>query len=207
MNVSQRTTGLNPISQFIVQVTAQKHLCYVFEQNFWKHGTGKVTCMVLLYLSAAFDTISHKLLLHRLHVMYGIRGTALKWLQNYLRVQQVIIEGKTSESRPLMWGVSQGSVLGPLLFSCYTAPLGILCRLHGIYYPLYADDSKLINCFDPKREGSWIKCKNKLNKCVNDIRKWMDFNHIKLNGDKTEVIFIGTQHKLQLCNELISSPI
>ena len=169
---------------------------------------GKVTCMVLLDLLAAFDTISHKLLLQRLHDMYGIRGTALKWLQNYLsdRVQQVIIDGKTSESRPLKWGVPQGSVLGPLLFTWYTAPLGILCRRHGIYYHLYADDSKLLNCFDPKKGGSWIECKNKLNKCVSDIRKWMDFNQLKLNGDKTEVIFIGTQHKLQLCNELISSP-
>ena len=75
---------------------------------------------IFLDLSKAFDTVPHKCLCYKLS-FYGIRGTILKWIKCFLtdRTQQVIINGKCSDSLPVLSGVPQGSVLGPLLFTCY----------------------------------------------------------------------------------------
>ena len=79
------------------------------------------TLLVLLDLSAAFDTVDHKILLHRLQSSFGITGTALKWFKFYLsdRSQRVFLDGCLSESSKLPHGVPQGSCLGALLFTIY----------------------------------------------------------------------------------------
>ena len=76
---------------------------------------------VLLDLSAAFDTIDHKKLLNILDTSFGIRGDALKWFESYLsdRQQTVQIGNEFSKSNTLNYGVPQGSVLGPILFTIY----------------------------------------------------------------------------------------
>ena len=83
---------------------------------------GSVVVLVLLDLSAAFDTIDHGKLLHLLEYKFGITGAALAWFGCYLsgRYQSVTINGQSSEPRLLEYGVPQGSVLGPLLFTVYT---------------------------------------------------------------------------------------
>ena len=101
--------------------------------------------LVLLDLSAAFDTIDHHCLLHILESSFGIQGNVLAWFQSYLtgRTQTVRIKKCTSEPHELKYGVPQGSVLGPILFTIYTTPLGKLIRRHGLTFHLYADDTQL----------------------------------------------------------------
>ena len=81
--------------------------------------------LVLLDLSAAFDTVDHQLLLTRLKYRYGVRGTALAWMRSYLsnRLQYARVANDCSSKHKLACGVPQGSVLGPILYSMYTAPI------------------------------------------------------------------------------------
>ena len=86
----------------------------------------KAAILVLLDLSAAFDTIDHTIMLTRLRDRFGITATCLAWFESYLvnRSQRIQMHGKISAERLVVFGVPQGSVPGPLMFICYIVPLG-----------------------------------------------------------------------------------
>ena len=91
--------------------------------------------LLLLDLSAAFDTVSHSILIRRLKDRIGVSGKALEWFISYLseRKQSVCINNSHSESVDLKYDVPQGSILGPILFTVYTLPLaGIVNCQHWI---------------------------------------------------------------------------
>ena len=150
--------------------------------------------LVLLDLSAAFDTIDHQKLLNLLNQSFGIRGVALKWFESYLkdRTQTVQIGSCTSTPVTLKYGVPQGSVLGPILFTMYTTPLGNIIRKHGLTFHLYADDTQLYISFQPGVSVSKETAISCLEACIKDIKIWMTNNLLKLNDDKTELIVITT---------------
>ena len=77
---------------------------------------GEITALLLLDLSAAFDTVDHSILLERLNKSYGIKGGVIKWLKTYLsnRTYSVHINGYDSEKINMQFGVLQGTILGPL---------------------------------------------------------------------------------------------
>ena len=98
------------------------------------------TILVLLDLSEAFDTIDHEVLLNRLKQRFGFRDLALKWLASYLadRKKSVRIRSAVSVDSQLCFGVPQGSVLGPVLFSMYVAPVEDIVLPHGFCPMFYA---------------------------------------------------------------------
>ena len=107
-------------------------------------------------MSAAFDTVDHNIMLRRLQTSYGIRGVALDWFRSYLtgRLQYVRYAGRHSATRPLLYGVPQGSVLGPILFILYTADLAAVIERHGLLPHLYADDTQIVGSCRPTDTAS-----------------------------------------------------
>ena len=101
--------------------------------------------LLLLDLSAAFDTLDHQILLSRLKSYFGFTGSVLQWFQSYLtnHSQKVVIGEVASSLRQLEFGVPQGSILGPLLFVLYMAPLQDVISRHGLDCMFYADDTQL----------------------------------------------------------------
>ena len=151
----------------------------------------KVSALVLLDLSAAFDTIDHSILLHRLASTFGLSDSALSLLSSYLsnRTQHVSIGEASSGSIPLHTGVPQGSVLGPLLFSLYTSPISYLFQNSPICYHLYADDTQLYFSFTSSDSASSLL---KLSSTLDKIYSWLTANKLSVNPDKTEYLLIGT---------------
>ena len=166
----------------------------------------KMVSLVLLDLSAAFDTIDHNILLRRMESRFGIAGSCLEWFRDYLsnRCQIVHIDNKVSEPKIFNFGVPQRSVLGPTLFTMYTAPVGDITRRHGIMHHFYADDTQLYVTLNPRQDFSAQL--QSLNQCVDDIRIWMRLNMLKLNDDKTEVLLIGSNNSLNQCLSKLVMP-
>ena len=164
----------------------------------------RVSLLILLDLSAAFDTVDHQVLLRRLEVSFGITGTALKWFKSYLtnRSQRVLINGNYSESFSLPQGVPQGSCLGPLLFTIYASKLFEIVKCHLPDVHAYADDTQLYLKVSFKPDGATneldVICA--LHNCIKDIRTWMAVDKLKLNDGKTEFLIIGTAAQLKKVN-------
>jgi hypothetical protein len=150
--------------------------------------------LVLLDLSAAFDTVAHHILLNRLKSRFGLSGTVLNWITSYLegRTQAVLFKGSTSTPKQVHQGVPQGSVLGPVLFSLYTSQICDILYHHGVKFHLYADDTQIYLNFGMKVPSSASKARESIQECVAEIQSWMTANLLKLNGDKTELLVLTT---------------
>ena len=157
-----------------------------------------IVIMLLLDLSAAFDTVDHNVMLHRLTHDVGVGQTALKWFKSYMsdRIQAVHINGSTSPARSLTCGVPQGSVLGPQLFSIYAAPVSKILRNNNLLSHFYADDTQIYITVIPHQEDIDAAVET-IEQCVAQIRSWMKTNYLKLNHWKTEVIVYGSAQQLK----------
>lgn len=155
--------------------------------------------IVLLDMSAAFDTVDHKILLNRLKERFGIFGTAYAWFESYLHgwASQVSISGILSDPVTANFGVPQGSVLGPLLFTCYSNPIGDIVRSFSLRYHAYADDLQIYASFDPRIPGDMEKTVTNITECIVEIRKWLSANYLKLNDSKSEFFITGSYHSLK----------
>ena len=157
-----------------------------------------MTLLVLLDLSAAFDTVDHGILIQRLQSLLGLRGSALQWFRSYLkgRSQQVTINGALSKKFGLECGVPQGSCLGPLLFTIYTSKLFSIIKSHLPSAHSYADDTQLYLSFRPLEGTCEAEALVAMEDCIADVRSWMINDRLMLNDDKTEFLVIGTRKQL-----------
>jgi hypothetical protein len=158
--------------------------------------SNKSVILILLDLSAAFDTIDHQTLFDHLEYRCHIKAAALNWIKSYLtnRTYCVSVKSSQSASRDLKYGVPQGSVLGPFLYTAYTAPLAQLLESHGVFYHFYADDTQLWLPVDLDDQTDLSNCIAKLEACVLDIQAWMSVNKLMLNSDKTEILVLHSKN-------------
>lgn len=152
--------------------------------------------LVLLDLSAAFDTVNHNILFQRMNQELGISGTALQWMKSYFsgRTTSVCVNGCQSAKCALDYGLPQGSIVGPVSFSIYTIPIGRIIREHRLSYHLYADDVQLYTNFDPACQSSIDRALSSLTSCIGDIQSWMTCNMLQLNREKTEFFIAASSH-------------
>ena len=176
-------------------------LTKIFNDIMISGNSGQVTMMVLLDLSAAFDTIDHDILIERLDKTYGIQDTALKWFKSYIsdRTQSVAINNTISDTTTLKYGVPQGSKLGPVLFNAYIAPLSETAKKHNINDHKYADDEQLILSFTPNATET-LTAKTRMENCIKDIRLFLSENKLCNNSEKTEIILVGPKHQMSKLN-------
>ena len=103
----------------------------------------QIALLLLIDFSKAFDLVEHPTLLRKLE-HYGIRGQALNWFRSYLsdRKQFVSVGSSHSSTKPISFGVPQGSILGPLLFIIYINDLPQISELAK--FIMYADDANIL---------------------------------------------------------------
>ena len=168
--------------------------------------------LMMIDMSAAFDTVNHDIMLQRLHDYLGITGNAFEWFRSYLkfRKQTVHILGASSSERELKHGVPQGSILGPRLFSIYTLPVGHIIRK---YYPnarfmFYADDKNFYLVFDP---GFPALAASQMEPLIADVRAWLIRNYLLVNDTKTDCLVASSRyqqpvdlHPIKVGNDLVT---
>ena len=150
------------------------------------------TAIISLDLSKAFDSIDHRILLKKLSKM-GLEVTAVTWIKSYLTNRKQISKFKHFKSKEeiVHSGIPQGSIVGPLLFLCYTndfhEALSDECQTFA-----YADDTQLVI-----KASNLKQLRKKAEKVVSLAQKWYQDNIMKNNIGKTEVIVINTSQRNQ----------
>ena len=150
--------------------------------------------LTLFDLSAAFDAVDHKTLLHRLKVSYGVSDMVHGWFISYLSRRSQFVRCGSSSTLPkaVLFGVLQGSVLGPILFLLYTADLLGLVKTHGLRPHLYADDSQI---FGSCRPGDTAQLQSRVSAFIDDVGLWMRSNRLQLNMAKTDVLWCASPRR------------
>ena len=157
----------------------------------------EVTLLVLLDLSAAFDTIDHMILVDLPQRDLGVDDFALSWFKSYLSVrkQRVIIDQQQSRDFDLATGVPQGSCLGPILFIIYASRLFHVMKKHLPTMLRYADDTHVWFCAGS--DASQDAAIRAMEDCICDIRRWMTHHQLMLNDGETRFLIVGHVNSLQ----------
>lgn len=149
------------------------------------------TVIIMLDLSAAFDTVSHKHLLQILHNEIKIGGIVYSWFESYLkgRAQRIRLGCVVSDDIEILFGVPQGSVLGPVLFNIYIRSIYGVLKNTGFRIQGYADDHQVYKNFKPCEQAMVLSMQ--IIDCFKLIHAWMINFSLQLNPGKTQIMVVA----------------
>ena len=155
--------------------------------------SGKITILTALDMSAAFDTLDHATLLHRLQHTFGLSGYVISWVRSYLtnRTSFVKIDSSSSPNTTTCTGVPQGSVLGPLLFVLFISPVAGVINpdlsnaSNIVSFHQYADDTQLYIGTNLSTLAHQVAS---IESCTQRVHNWLLNNGLHLNPSKSEAI-------------------
>ena len=180
--LSHHQSGFRPNNSCVTALTE------VYEDIRTSCDNKQITFLVLLDHSKAFDTVDHAMLCFKLKHLFKYSSSATNLIISYLtkRYQYVQSGNVKSSFLPVIQGVPQGSILGPLLFSIYANDLPN--QIHKANIRMYADDVQIyISCLP----DSVNSCVNDLNIELNRIYLWASANSLTINPTKSKCIIIG----------------
>ena len=145
----------------------------------------KMNCVAFLDVKKAFDSINHKILLHKMHILFGISGLQLNWFESYLsnREQQCEVNDNLSTPKRIICGVPQGSILGPLLFLLYINDMPDC--LQNSDPSLYADDTVISASSNDCNDLVAI-----INADLEHIWKWMGKNKLQIHPENLNICLL-----------------
>ena len=155
--------------------------------------SGKMIILTALDMSAAFDTLDHTTLLHRLQHTFGLSGYVISWIRSYLtnRTSFVKIDSSSSPNTTICTGVPQGSVLGPLLFVLFISPVASVINpdlsntSNIVSFHQYADDTQLYIGTNMSTLAHQVAS---IESCTQRVHNWLLNNGLHLNPSKSEAI-------------------
>ena len=166
----------------------------------WAMKNQNITAVMALDLSVAFDTVNHKILSSVLEHNFELEDTVLNWFNSYLnhRSCKVNIRKEYSSRQNLPFSVPQGSCVGAQLFNLYCSSIQDIVNspltLHD-----FVNDHTVENKFKPGDWGDKVRCMCELEKCVTDLKVWMNENRLKMNNKITKFILLGSKQQLDKC--------
>lgn len=157
-------------------------------------NSGNEVDVIYLDYAKAFDKVDHNILLSKLQ-RYGFKDNVYAWLKQFLtnRKQTVMINGQKSTYQPVISGVPQGTVLGPILFILYINDLGNVVKSSKV--SSFADDTKISHAILS------TNCTIELQHDLDAVIKWSDHNNMKLHEQKFELMTYK-MHSSSLLDEL-----
>ena len=157
----------------------------VYLRHAWMSvSEGCQTDVVYTDFSAAFQSVNHKLLLHKLQNSFHIEGHALQWFVSYLsgRTQRVVLNGKTSAWTSVTSGTPEGGILSPLLFCLYINDLPSVIKSHSL---MYADDLKLFRCVRSAADSAALQ------EDLDRVAEWAETWKLSLNASKCKSMSVA----------------
>ena len=152
----------------------------------------KSRCDIVYFdFAKAFDSVSHDLILQKLKNRHRIDGLILRFIRSYLsgRQQQVVIGGSVSSELPVLSGVPQGSILGPLLFVTFINDI-FTCISEGTKIALYADDTKIWRQIESYNDHFILQCD------IDRLHAWSIKNKMTFHPSKCKVLSVTLQRNV-----------